>query len=189
MKRYVLSNIICALIGSAIMSCVAPVEGFSQNRLPKDSNSQDIIAVTFFTSSECPFCDNIKELLEDLKTRFPIRTDVFDINEPYGYDLFSKIGSVHKEKKVAVPLVIVGKEIMVGQSEIFGKIEKTIRLRQTSKEHIPSVRELAKENSRSAFSDKAERQKVGAEPNHSKNSKDQKATNSHKIKIISDNPN
>ena len=190
MKSSGLSRVILTLISSAIMSCLPAFEALAQNSPPKDSNSEHLVVVTFFTSSDCPFCENVKELLEDLKTRFPIKTDVFDINQPDGYDLFSKVGAVHKDKSFAVPLVIVGNEVMIGQSEIYGGIENKIRLCETSKESVPSFKELTPDASRSHISEKIVRKKVvsGAKPNDPEVSGQQEATNSPKIKIINDKP-
>ncbi len=191
MKPSIAPRIVPALIGLLMMICFYPFSGLAQDLPPKDSKPEKIIVVTLFTSSDCPFCDHVKELLEDLKTTFPIKTDVFDINQPADYDLFSKVGSLYKHKNFAVPLVIVGNEVMVGQSEIFGGIEKTIRLWETSKESPPSIRELALEASRGATSGKIGPQKVESDPklNNSKNSRLQNNSKPHKLKIISDNPN
>jgi glutaredoxin len=190
MKSSGLSRVILTLISFAIMSCLPAFEALAQNSPPKDSNSEHWVVVTFFTSSDCPFCENVKELLEDLKTRFPIRTDVFDINQPDGYDLFSKVGAAHKDKSFAVPLVIVGNEVMIGQSEIYGGIEKTIRLCQTSKESVPLIKELTLDASLRHTSEKIGRKKVvsGTRPNDPEVSGQQEAANSPKIKIINDKP-
>ena len=191
MKPSIVPRILPALIGLVMMIFLYPFSGLAQNLPPKGSKPEKIIVVTLFTSSDCPVCDRVKVLLEDFKTTFPIKIDVFDINQPDDYDLFLKIGSLYKHKHFAVPLVIVGNEVMVGQSEIFGGIEKTVRLWQTSKESPPSIRELALEASRGATPEKIGPQKVVSDPksNNSKNSRLQNNSKPHKLKIISDNPN
>ena len=101
------------------------------------SEPAQIIVVTVFTSSECPYCENVKELLDDLKTQIPIKTEIFDINKPNDYDLYLKIEATHKNARFAVPLVIVGDKVLIGQSEIFGKLETTIKALQASRQTNP----------------------------------------------------
>ena len=115
-----------------LVACLAFIAG-TVGSAPAQKSSKaapDIdktVVVTVFTSSECPFCENVKELVDDLKTTLPIKIEMFDINQPADYDLFSKIEATHKGERFAVPLIIVGDTVLMGQSQIFSKLEDTIR--------------------------------------------------------------
>jgi glutaredoxin len=131
------------------------------------------VVVTVFTSSECPFCENVKELVDDLKTTLPIKIEMFDINQPADYDLFSKIEATHKGEKFAVPLIIVGDTVLMGQSQIFSKLEDTIR-----KAEINGTKVDSKPNHKKIAADEAP-SGHGAQSN-------KRQLESNKMKIIND---
>jgi glutaredoxin len=134
------------------------------------------VVVTVFTSSECPFCENVKELVDDLKTTLPIKIEMFDINRPADYDLFSKIEATHKGERFAVPLVIVGDTVLMGQSQIFGKLEDTIR--------------KAEVNGTSRVGTKLNHKKIAADeaPSGHGAQSNKLQSESSKMKIINDDP-
>lgn len=151
------------------------------------SEPAQIIVVTVFTSSECPYCENVKELLDDLKTQFPIKTEIFDINKPNDYDLYLKIEATHKNARFAVPLVIVGDKVLIGQSEIFGKLETTIKALQASRQTNPLFG-MADSSENSKKVQKKNHHKVagGSKKENETSTPSQHETNSQRIKIIND---
>jgi thiol-disulfide isomerase/thioredoxin len=190
MNRNVQSKFILAVLFCVIIICFHWPEVIAQTDKTRESNPDKIIVVTFFTSSDCPFCDTVKEFLEDLKTRFAIETIVHDINNPDDYDLFSKIEASRKDANLGVPLVIVGDEFMVGRSTIFQKIEDTIRVLKTSTTPVPLVKELEQHALRNVPSSRNGNTKIAVSAG-SKKSADptgQASKNSRKIKIIVDDP-
>lgn len=188
MKWNVRLKFIFAILFCVVMICFHWPEVFAQTEKTRDSNSDKIIVVTFFTSSDCPFCDTVKEFLEDLKTRFAIETIVHDINNADDYDLFSKIEASRKDTNLGVPLVIVGDEFMVGRSAIFQKIEDTIRGLKTSTTPVPLVKELQQHALRNVTSSRNgdPRIAVSAGSKKSADSTGQGSKDLRKIKIIVD---
>lgn len=162
-----------------LVACVAfiaamPGSAPAQKSSKAGPDIDKTVVVTVFTSSECPFCENVKELVDDLKTTLPIKIEMFDINQPADYDLFSKIEATHKGEKFAVPLIIVGDTVLMGQSQIFSKLEDTIR--------------KAEINGTSRIGSKPNHKKIAADEEPSghgaKSNKHQSASN--KMKIIND---
>jgi len=145
------------------------------------------IVVTLFTSSECPFCDNVKELVEDLKTQLPIKTELFDINKPNDFDLYCKIEATHKKAKFAVPLVIVGETVLIGQSEIFAKLESTIKSLEASGQTNPLTDKTGDiENSKTSHKKNHHKIAAGSKKEHMVEQATQHEIESGKIKIIND---
>lgn len=159
-----------------ILSCLLFNVGFAQASSESNSDSDNTIVVTFFESSDCPFCENVKELVDDLKTQLPIKTKIFDINRPDDYDLFSKIEATRSPMKFAVPLVIVGDTVLMGQSEIFSKLEDTIKRLQAS--NLENSKAPSKKNPPKITGDPKRDQPVPVSA--------QQEQTSHKIKIMND---
>ena len=159
----------------------------TQTFAENSSDSAHAIVVTVFTSSECPYCENVKELLDDLKTQVPIKTEIFDINKPDDYDLYLKIEATHKNARFAVPLVIVGNKILIGQSEIFGQLETTVKALKASPDTNPlSVMPDSLENSKKVQM-KNHHKVAGASKKETETSPPgQHQTKSQKIRIIND---
>ena len=145
----------------------------AQTSLKAKPDIDKTVVVTVFTSSECPFCENVKELVDDLKTTLPIKIEMFDINEPADYDLFSKIEATHKGERFAVPLVIVGNTVLIGQSQIFSKLEDTIK-----KAEINGTKVDSKPNHKKIAADEV--------PSDHRSPSKKHPLETHKMKIIND---
>jgi len=85
------------------------------------------VGVVFFSSRNCPLCTNVKELLKNMKATYPIRVRTFDIEREGDYLLFERMESIHGRGKFSVPLIMLGETILMGEDEIAGKLEKTVR--------------------------------------------------------------
>jgi hypothetical protein len=83
--------------------------------------------VVLFSSRDCPRCDSVKELLQSLKSAYPVRTKVFDVAQDKDYALFRKLESIHSENEFAVPLVMVGESIIQGEDHIAAELEPTVK--------------------------------------------------------------
>ncbi|MGC8657468.1 MAG: hypothetical protein ACP5U1_00170 [Desulfomonilaceae bacterium] len=188
--NYPITLLVLHTFCAAIILCASkPVR--AQTPVGTDPETAQTVVVTLFTSSHCPYCENVKELVADLKTELPIRTKIFDINNPSDYDLYCKVEATHKKIKFAVPLVIVGDHILIGQSEIFANLEKTVRKYQYSS-HNPLEEETEPPSSSSKTHHTHAHHKVrisskdelAASPHHK-----EKHARFNKISIISDDQN
>lgn len=83
--------------------------------------------VVFFSSHDCPRCESVRELLKALKSTYPVRTRVFDVEKEKDYALFRKLEKIHTDGEFAVPLVMVGESIIEGEDQIAAKLEPTVR--------------------------------------------------------------
>ena len=83
--------------------------------------------VVFFSSQGCPHCESVKDLLAAMKTKYPIRTKVFDVDQAGDYRLFQRLEAIHSKGKFAVPLIMVGESVLEGETEIAEKLEKKVR--------------------------------------------------------------
>ena len=85
------------------------------------------VGIVFFAAHDCPRCESVKDLMKVLKVRYPLRVKDFDVDKEADYSLFKRIEAIHSADKFAVPLVMVGESILMGEEEITGKLEKTVR--------------------------------------------------------------
>ncbi|MGC8605814.1 MAG: glutaredoxin domain-containing protein [Desulfomonilaceae bacterium] len=152
-----------------------------------DSESDQTVVVTIFTSSQCPYCENVKELLDDLKTEFPIKTKIFDINNPHDYDLYCKIQATHKNLKFAIPLAIVGDSVFIGQSEIYANLEKAVKSLKASGEMNPlNSKNVTNEKSNSVHRPNHHEASVDSQRKHEHQTANAQRRQTHKMKIIND---
>lgn len=93
----------------------------------KGHGHKTLVGVVFFSSRNCPLCKNVKELLQNMKGTYPIRVKTFDIESEADYLLFERLESIHGRGKFSVPLIMLGDTILIGEDEIAGKLEKTVR--------------------------------------------------------------
>jgi thiol-disulfide isomerase/thioredoxin len=83
--------------------------------------------VVFFSSRECPKCAHVNRLIHALARRYPLRIKKYDIDKPKNYDLFQKLEAIHSDDEFAVPLIILGETILMGEGAISTNLETTIR--------------------------------------------------------------
>jgi hypothetical protein len=83
--------------------------------------------IVFFSSHDCPRCESVKLLLEDLKSTYAVRTRVFDVARERDYALLRRLESIHSDGEFAVPLIMVGESILQGEDEISAKLEDTVK--------------------------------------------------------------
>ena len=61
-----------------------------------------------------------------LASEYPLKVKTFDVSRDEDYVLLSKLEAIHARKKFAVPLVLVGDSILVGEKRIMARLEKTV---------------------------------------------------------------
>ncbi|MBI5250481.1 MAG: hypothetical protein HY912_13390 [Desulfomonile tiedjei] len=94
---------------------------------PSGKKGNKGVGMVFFSSRDCPKCETIKDLIGILKVRYPLRVRQFDISKEADYAVFKTVESIHGSGNFAVPLVMIGESILIGELEIAGKLEKTVR--------------------------------------------------------------
>ncbi len=83
--------------------------------------------VVVFSSPECPHCEKAMEFIGRLKRKYPVRTKVFDIDSDHDYKIYKRLEAIHARDGFAVPLVMVGESMLMGEKEISRKLEKIVR--------------------------------------------------------------
>jgi glutaredoxin len=95
---------------------------------PKTSSGKPgKVWVVVFSSAECPHCEKAMELIDRLKRKYPIRTKVFDIDSDHDYRIYKRLEDIHARNGFAVPLVMVGESMLMGEKEISRKLEKIVK--------------------------------------------------------------
>ena len=106
-----------------VFLCVGPAAAAPT----KGKATKKTVCIVFFAAHDCPRCESVKDLMKVLKARYPLRVKDFDVDKESDYDLFKRIEAIHAADKFAVPMVMVGESILIGEEEITGKLEKTVR--------------------------------------------------------------
>lgn len=83
--------------------------------------------VVFFSSKDCSRCMSVNKFIRVLRKRYPVRLKKLNIDKPRDYALFERLEAIHAEERFAVPLVMVGQDILMGEDEITGKLERIVR--------------------------------------------------------------
>jgi hypothetical protein len=56
-----------------------------------------------------------------------VRVKTFDIDRPEDCRLFDRLEAIHGESKFAVPMVMLGESILIGEETIIKNLEKTVQ--------------------------------------------------------------
>ena len=112
--------------GIAVLAGVFLCVGHASAAPTKGKAAKNAVGIVFFAAHDCPRCENVKDLMKVLKARYPLRVKDFDVDKEADYALFKRIEAIHAADKFAVPLVMVGESILMGEDEITGKLEKTV---------------------------------------------------------------
>jgi hypothetical protein len=109
------------LIWAFVVTCAAA------GPLPAKAAKASPVWVVFFSSRNCPRCQDVKQLLKGLKSAYPLRVKVFDVEREKDYALLQSLEAIHSKDKFVIPLIIIGESILMGEDEIVGNLEKTVR--------------------------------------------------------------
>jgi thiol-disulfide isomerase/thioredoxin len=110
--------VVCAVLVAASL-------GRSAEARPRTKGGT--VWVVFFSSRECPKCAHVNGLIHALARRYPLRIKKYDIDKPKNYALFERLEAIHSDEEFAVPLVILGETILMGEGAISKNLETTIR--------------------------------------------------------------
>lgn len=97
------------------------------NAASSDKQGKRIVWIVFFSSHDCPKCESVKDLIEILKVRYPVRVRQFDISRESDYAVYKRMESIHAAGNFGVPLVMLGESILIGEQEILDKLEKKVQ--------------------------------------------------------------
>jgi glutaredoxin len=87
---------------------------------------QKTVWLVFFFSHSCPKCEPVRELLDALKSAYPIRIKSFDVEKPEAYELYRRLEAIHAKGSFAIPLVMLNNSILMGERDISAKLERMV---------------------------------------------------------------
>lgn len=112
---------------------------------------QGVVWVVFFSEKGCGHCTKVDDQLRSLEKKFPVRVKRFFIDRAEDYALFKSLESIHSDDKLAVPLVMLGESILVGEGKIGRDLEKTVkRLARSGGSGLPYLGTPPEDGGRSA---------------------------------------
>jgi thiol-disulfide isomerase/thioredoxin len=112
------------LLNLVVLLGAGDLEG-SAERTAKKGLSR--VWVVMFYSEGCAHCESVDGLVKRVATDYPVRVKKFNIDEPRGYDLFTSLEAIHGERRFAVPMVILGDDILIGEAAVAEEFEKTVK--------------------------------------------------------------
>jgi hypothetical protein len=118
-------------MGAAMLSVLFLSVGHSAPSSPGEKR-KNTVTMIFFLSRDCPKCETIKDLIEILQVKYPLRVRRFDISKEADYAVFKAVDSIHGTGSFAVPLVMLGESILIGEQEIALKLEEAVKDLTTS---------------------------------------------------------
>jgi thiol-disulfide isomerase/thioredoxin len=105
---------------------VFAISGLAEGRQRSKAKARTVWLV-FFLASDCERCEHVKTFIDALKAKYPIRIKAFDVDRRPNYELMERLQAIHSKHEFAVPLVMVGETILMGEKEISAKLESTVR--------------------------------------------------------------
>jgi len=120
-------SVFFVLLGLAIALMQAfAASGFAETR-PRAKEKAGKVWLVYFFASDCEKCGHVKMLIEALKASYPVRVKAFDVDQKPNYELMQRLQAIHSKRKFAVPLVMLGETILMGEAEISAKLESAVR--------------------------------------------------------------
>ncbi|MBI4964357.1 MAG: hypothetical protein HY913_13855 [Desulfomonile tiedjei] len=101
-------------------------EAMAENRARSKEKAGTVWLVYFF-SADCEKCETVKKLIETLKVKYPVQAKMFNIDQKPNQELMQRLQAIHSKDKFAVPLVMVGESVLMGESEISAKLDGLVR--------------------------------------------------------------
>ena len=100
------------------MSPSSPVQGTGSNP----------ITVYYFYGKECPHCENVRPLVESLQKKYPdVNFQILEIwHDTTNQALANLMNHNLNQQQSLVPEIIVGNVVLMGETEISTRLEKTI---------------------------------------------------------------
>jgi len=94
---------------------------------PRSKEKAGKVWLVYFFASDCEKCGHVKTLIEALKANYPVRVKAFDVDQKPNYQLMQRLQAIHSKRRFAVPLVMLGETILMGEAEISAKLERAVR--------------------------------------------------------------
>jgi glutaredoxin len=123
-------SIVLKLLGAGLLASMlwVPLAIAGPGKPAKSpSDKPGKVWVVVFSSPECPHCEKAMGLIDRLKRKYPIRTKVFDIDNDHDYKIYKRLEAIRARDEFAVPLVMVGESMLMGDKEISRKLEKIVK--------------------------------------------------------------
>jgi len=118
----------CVLL-AAVLLAVALLGHAEAARGRKSASDKQLsrVGIVFFASPKCEKCASVKPLIEALKRTYPVRVKSFSIDQATGRALYRNLEAIHAPGRFAIPLVLVGESILIGEDRIVDELEPAVR--------------------------------------------------------------
>jgi thiol-disulfide isomerase/thioredoxin len=83
--------------------------------------------VLVFSSSKCPRCRGVDHTLDQVKKKYPVEVQRYDVSKPEDGPLFRRFEAIHSVKGFDIPLVVVGDSILMGEGTVKKRLEAVVR--------------------------------------------------------------
>ena len=95
---------------------------------PAQGTGTSTVTVYYFYGKECPHCENVRPYIESLQKKYPdVNFQVLEIwHDTTNKALADLMNHNLNEQQSLVPEVIVGNVVLMGETEISTRLEKTI---------------------------------------------------------------
>jgi len=115
----------CALlrlvVGLWIMRlCLAAIPAFS------GADAAAPVQLEFFWAKDCPHCEAVKDLIQMFQKNYHIKVKDVDVDTQKGYQEFVRVGQRFRKDPPAVPLIVIGGQVLMGEAEIKANLEQKI---------------------------------------------------------------
>jgi len=117
---FILLAVVVALVQAFAAS------GFAETR-PRSQDKAGKVWLVYFFASDCEKCGHVKTMIEALNVNYPVRVKAFDVDRKPNYELMQRLQAIHSKRRFAVPLVMLGETILIGEAEISAKLESAVR--------------------------------------------------------------
>lgn len=101
-------------------------QGFAASARSSAKRGSHTVWLVLFSSHDCPKCESVKDLIEVMKVKYPVRIKTFDVEKDKDYSLFKRLQAIHAPGGFSVPLIMVGDTILMGEDEITAKLDEAV---------------------------------------------------------------
>lgn len=82
----------------------------------------------FFWAKDCPHCEAVRDLVQMIQMNYKITVKDVDVETQEGYKEFVRVGKRFRKDPPAVPLIVIGGQILMGEAEIKANLEQKIEV-------------------------------------------------------------
>ncbi|MGC8906542.1 MAG: glutaredoxin family protein [Desulfomonilaceae bacterium] len=84
------------------------------------------IQLEFFWAKDCPHCEAVRDLVQMIQMNYKIKVKDVDVETQKGYEEFVRVGKRFRKDPPAVPLIVLGGQVLMGEAEIKANLEQKI---------------------------------------------------------------